>query len=103
MLLFNELFFPQERLDEANAALDSASRLTEQLDLKEEQIEELKKQSRFFSLFFFLQYQCWIKCGFLPCIGAVEWEQLLLECDFHSCPPWPVYFDLNTALVKPEL
>lgn len=34
----------QERLDEANAALDSASRLTEQLDVKEEQIEELKKQ-----------------------------------------------------------
>ncbi|KAJ7345113.1 hypothetical protein JRQ81_001063 [Phrynocephalus forsythii] len=34
----------QERLEEANAALDSASRLTEQLDLKEEQIEELKKQ-----------------------------------------------------------
>ncbi|XP_049562527.1 thyroid receptor-interacting protein 11 isoform X6 [Orcinus orca] len=34
----------QERLDEANVALDSASRLTEQLDLKEEQIEELKKQ-----------------------------------------------------------
>lgn len=31
-------------LDEANAALDSASRLTDQLDLKEEQIEELKKQ-----------------------------------------------------------
>uniref|UniRef100_A0A8C5L2W4 Thyroid hormone receptor interactor 11 n=1 Tax=Jaculus jaculus TaxID=51337 RepID=A0A8C5L2W4_JACJA len=35
----------QEGLDEANAALDSASRLTEQLDLKEEQIEELKKQN----------------------------------------------------------
>ncbi|KAM9092256.1 thyroid receptor-interacting protein 11 isoform 4-T4 [Megaptera novaeangliae] len=35
----------QERLDEANAALDSASRLTEQLDLKEEQVEELKKQN----------------------------------------------------------
>ncbi|XP_016061198.1 PREDICTED: thyroid receptor-interacting protein 11 isoform X2 [Miniopterus natalensis] len=35
----------QERLDEANAALDSASRLTEQLDLKEEQIEQLKKQN----------------------------------------------------------
>ncbi|XP_057344184.1 thyroid receptor-interacting protein 11 isoform X3 [Manis pentadactyla] len=35
----------QERLDEANAALDSASRLTEQLDLKEEQIEELQKQN----------------------------------------------------------
>lgn len=35
----------QEHLDEANAALDSASRLTEQLDLKEEQIEELKKQN----------------------------------------------------------
>ncbi|XP_051833293.1 thyroid receptor-interacting protein 11 [Antechinus flavipes] len=34
----------QENLEEANAALDSASRLTEQLDLKEEQIEELKKQ-----------------------------------------------------------
>lgn len=31
-------------LDEANAALDSASRLTDQLDLKDEQIEELKKQ-----------------------------------------------------------
>ncbi|XP_007105103.2 thyroid receptor-interacting protein 11 isoform X1 [Physeter macrocephalus] len=35
----------QERLDEANVALDSASRLTEQLDLKEEQIEELKQQN----------------------------------------------------------
>ncbi|XP_039739974.1 thyroid receptor-interacting protein 11 isoform X2 [Pteropus medius] len=35
----------QERLDEANAALDAASRLTEQLDLKEEQMEELKKQN----------------------------------------------------------
>ncbi|KAH0620420.1 hypothetical protein JD844_020848 [Phrynosoma platyrhinos] len=34
----------QENLEEANAALDSASRLTEQLDLKEEQIEELKRQ-----------------------------------------------------------
>ena len=31
-------------LDEANAALDSASRLTDQLDLKEELIEELQKQ-----------------------------------------------------------
>jgi chromosome segregation ATPase len=35
----------QEHLDEANAALDSASRLTEQLDLKEQQIEELQKQT----------------------------------------------------------
>lgn len=34
----------QINLDEANAALDSASRLTDQLDLKEEQIEELSKQ-----------------------------------------------------------
>ncbi|XP_053700573.1 thyroid receptor-interacting protein 11 isoform X1 [Synchiropus splendidus] len=34
----------QLNLDEANAALDSASRLTDQLDLKEEQLEELKKQ-----------------------------------------------------------
>ncbi|KAM9381269.1 thyroid receptor-interacting protein 11 [Phaethornis superciliosus] len=34
----------QERLGEANAALDAASRLTEQLDIKEEQIEELKKE-----------------------------------------------------------
>ncbi|XP_028994653.1 thyroid receptor-interacting protein 11 isoform X2 [Betta splendens] len=34
----------QMNLDEANAALDSASRLTDQLDLKEEQMEELKKQ-----------------------------------------------------------
>ncbi|XP_016364090.1 thyroid receptor-interacting protein 11-like [Sinocyclocheilus rhinocerous] len=30
-------------LDEANAALESASRLTDQLDLKEEEIEDLKK------------------------------------------------------------
>uniref|UniRef100_A0A671L0N8 Thyroid receptor-interacting protein 11-like n=1 Tax=Sinocyclocheilus anshuiensis TaxID=1608454 RepID=A0A671L0N8_9TELE len=34
----------QINLDEANAALESASRLTDQLDLKEEQIEDLKKQ-----------------------------------------------------------
>ncbi|XP_053108885.1 thyroid receptor-interacting protein 11 isoform X2 [Hemicordylus capensis] len=34
----------QESLEEANEALDSASRLTEQLDLKEEQIEDLKRQ-----------------------------------------------------------
>lgn len=34
----------QMNLDEANAALDSASRLTDQIDLKEEQIEELQKQ-----------------------------------------------------------
>lgn len=34
----------QLNLDEANAALDSASRLTDQLDLKEEQLEELKRQ-----------------------------------------------------------
>uniref|UniRef100_A0A8C5H230 GRIP domain-containing protein n=1 Tax=Gouania willdenowi TaxID=441366 RepID=A0A8C5H230_GOUWI len=34
----------QLNLDEANAALESASRLTDQLDIKEEQIEELKKQ-----------------------------------------------------------
>lgn len=34
----------QINLDEANGALESASRLTEQLDLKEELIEELKKQ-----------------------------------------------------------
>uniref|UniRef100_A0A8C3PLE1 Thyroid hormone receptor interactor 11 n=1 Tax=Calidris pygmaea TaxID=425635 RepID=A0A8C3PLE1_9CHAR len=34
----------QESLEEANAALDAASRLTEQLDVKEEQIEELKKE-----------------------------------------------------------
>ncbi|KAJ8411932.1 hypothetical protein AAFF_G00155700 [Aldrovandia affinis] len=35
----------QINLNEANAALDSASRLSDQLDLKEEQIEELKKQA----------------------------------------------------------
>ncbi|XP_034431885.1 thyroid receptor-interacting protein 11 isoform X2 [Hippoglossus hippoglossus] len=34
----------QINLDEANSALDSASRLTDQLDLQEEQIEELKNQ-----------------------------------------------------------
>lgn len=43
--LEEKLLLLQERLDEANAALDSASRLTEQLDLKEEQMEELKKQN----------------------------------------------------------
>ncbi|NXI50315.1 TRIPB protein, partial [Chloroceryle aenea] len=36
----------QESLGEANAALDAASRLTEQLDIKEEQIEELKKEGK---------------------------------------------------------
>ncbi|CAN9501961.1 unnamed protein product [Ophioblennius macclurei] len=34
----------QLNLDEATAALDSASRLTDQIDLKEEQIEDLRKQ-----------------------------------------------------------
>ncbi|XP_067894793.1 thyroid receptor-interacting protein 11 isoform X2 [Heterodontus francisci] len=34
----------EQHLKEANAALDSASRLAEQLDLKEEQLEDLKKQ-----------------------------------------------------------
>uniref|UniRef100_A0A4W4HJC8 GRIP domain-containing protein n=1 Tax=Electrophorus electricus TaxID=8005 RepID=A0A4W4HJC8_ELEEL len=34
----------QLNLDEANAALESASRLTDQLDMKEEQIVELQKQ-----------------------------------------------------------
>ncbi|XP_041703238.2 thyroid receptor-interacting protein 11-like isoform X2 [Coregonus clupeaformis] len=34
----------QINLDEANAALASASRLSDQLDLREEQLEELKKQ-----------------------------------------------------------
>ncbi|XP_050192993.1 thyroid receptor-interacting protein 11 [Myiozetetes cayanensis] len=34
----------QESLEEANTALDAASRLTEQLDIKEEEIEELKKE-----------------------------------------------------------
>uniref|UniRef100_A0A8B9G3H8 Thyroid hormone receptor interactor 11 n=1 Tax=Amazona collaria TaxID=241587 RepID=A0A8B9G3H8_9PSIT len=34
----------QESLGEANAALDAASRLTEKLDIKEEEIEELKKE-----------------------------------------------------------
>uniref|UniRef100_A0A674B2F6 Thyroid hormone receptor interactor 11 n=1 Tax=Salmo trutta TaxID=8032 RepID=A0A674B2F6_SALTR len=34
----------QMNLDEANAALDSATRLTDQLDLTEEQLEELKRQ-----------------------------------------------------------
>lgn len=38
----------QESLGEANAALDAASRLTEQLDIKEEEIEELKKEGNYF-------------------------------------------------------
>lgn len=37
----------QVNLEEANAALDAASRLTEQLDIKEEQIEELKKEGNY--------------------------------------------------------
>ncbi|KAL4840234.1 hypothetical protein H8958_018518 [Nasalis larvatus] len=37
----------QEGLDEANAALNSASRLKEQSDPKEDQIEGLKKQNEF--------------------------------------------------------
>ncbi|XP_034274228.1 thyroid receptor-interacting protein 11 [Pantherophis guttatus] len=42
--LQDKMVLLQERLDEANEALGSASRLTEQLDLKEEQIEEFKRQ-----------------------------------------------------------
>uniref|UniRef100_A0A8C5MNS3 Thyroid hormone receptor interactor 11 n=1 Tax=Leptobrachium leishanense TaxID=445787 RepID=A0A8C5MNS3_9ANUR len=42
-MLENKVLFLQESLDEANGALEAASRLTEQLDLKEEQIEELKR------------------------------------------------------------
>ncbi|MEE6494347.1 hypothetical protein FKM82_017107 [Ascaphus truei] len=42
--LENKVLYLQESLDEANVALEAASRLTEQLDLKEEHIEELKRQ-----------------------------------------------------------
>ncbi|XP_030069687.1 thyroid receptor-interacting protein 11 [Microcaecilia unicolor] len=45
-MLENRVVSLQESLEEANAALDSASRLTEQLDIKEEQIEELKKEGQ---------------------------------------------------------
>ncbi|XP_029453668.1 thyroid receptor-interacting protein 11 [Rhinatrema bivittatum] len=44
--LENRVVSLQESLEEANAALDSASRLTEQLDIKEEQIEVLKKEDQ---------------------------------------------------------
>ncbi|XP_046901995.1 thyroid receptor-interacting protein 11 isoform X2 [Hypomesus transpacificus] len=44
LLLEDKAAALQVTLDEANAALDSASRLTDQLDLKEEQLEELRKQ-----------------------------------------------------------
>uniref|UniRef100_A0A3P9JU24 Thyroid hormone receptor interactor 11 n=1 Tax=Oryzias latipes TaxID=8090 RepID=A0A3P9JU24_ORYLA len=44
LLLEDQASALQVNLEEAHAALDSASRLTDQLDLKEEQIEELKKQ-----------------------------------------------------------
>lgn len=47
-------------LDEANAALDSASRLTDQLDLKEEQIEELKKQGEPTYAHLDKFYKCWM-------------------------------------------
>lgn len=43
----------QESLEEANAALDAASRLTEQLDAKEEQIAELEKEGNYFFFFSF--------------------------------------------------
>ncbi|KAM5163013.1 thyroid receptor-interacting protein 11-like [Callospermophilus lateralis] len=43
--LEGELSSLQERLHEANAMLDSASKLREDLDLKEEEMEELKKQN----------------------------------------------------------
>lgn len=60
-------------MDEANAALDSASRLTEQLDLKEEQIEELKKQSRFlFFPFFFPTTLVLNETWFPSCAGSAE-------------------------------
>ncbi|XP_075049440.1 thyroid receptor-interacting protein 11 [Mixophyes fleayi] len=42
--LEDKVLFLQESLDEANGALEAASRLTEQLDLKEEQIEELRRR-----------------------------------------------------------
>lgn len=42
--LEDKVVYLQEQLDEANTALESASRLTEQLDLKEEQIDDLKRQ-----------------------------------------------------------
>nr|XP_033807217.1 thyroid receptor-interacting protein 11 isoform X2 [Geotrypetes seraphini] len=42
----NRVISLQESLEEANTALDSASRLTEQLDIKEEQIETLKKEGQ---------------------------------------------------------
>ncbi|XP_047202138.1 thyroid receptor-interacting protein 11 [Girardinichthys multiradiatus] len=44
LLLEDQASALQINLDEATAALDSASRLTDQIDQKEEQIEELKKQ-----------------------------------------------------------
>ncbi|KAM4690564.1 thyroid receptor-interacting protein 11 [Rhinophrynus dorsalis] len=42
--LESKVIFLQESLDEANIALEAASRLAEQLDLKEERMEELKRQ-----------------------------------------------------------
>uniref|UniRef100_A0A1A7WV83 Thyroid hormone receptor interactor 11 n=3 Tax=Nothobranchiidae TaxID=405002 RepID=A0A1A7WV83_9TELE len=44
LLLEDQASALQMNLDEANAALESASRLTDQIDQKEEQIEELKRQ-----------------------------------------------------------
>jgi hypothetical protein len=67
-------------LDEANAALDSASRLTEQLDLKEEQIEELKKQSR--SFFFVLSYRASVDSGVLFCSTLAQLSEARL-LDFN--------------------
>ena len=57
-------------MDEANAALDSASRLTEQLDLKEEQIEELKKQSR--SFFFVFCNSAYVESSVVFCHSLAQ-------------------------------
>lgn len=55
MIPITDFYSSQLNLDEANAALDSASRLTDQIDQKEEQIEELKKQGEM-SLSFFTTF-----------------------------------------------
>uniref|UniRef100_A0A3Q3MC08 Thyroid hormone receptor interactor 11 n=1 Tax=Labrus bergylta TaxID=56723 RepID=A0A3Q3MC08_9LABR len=78
----------QINLDEANAALDSASRLTDQLDLKEEQMEELNKQV------------CFLYVAHVLISVSITWAET------ESPPPCPVctalswYFCFHTRQIS---
>jgi hypothetical protein len=89
-------------LDEANAALDSASRLTEQLDLKEEQIEELRKQSRFFPFHLSPLFPVLVLNQIYSSTNALAFmrDPLLLLGNFYFYLPWLICIHLHLILVK---